>query len=215
MSKKKSAIIDNDPLSWLSAEGNVDDDSGIEPEISEEVCDERKPVKEEFKAKAVSDAVPVENTAASDMDIKNTVEMKEIHDEAVNNENLAESDACNLEENQNLSSSEDAPVTEKINEEDVAMAASNEEIIVLEEDVSIVQVAGLKEAWLPYLDSGKDIKIDASAVEDVDTAGLQLLLSFVKTASESGRSVSWQSPSEALIQAVQETSLKDPLGIKL
>ena len=95
------------------------------------------------------------------------------------------------------------------------MATSNNEKIVLEEDVSIVQAAVLKEAWLPVLDSGKNINIDASAVEDIDTAGLQLLLSLVKTAKETGRSVTWESPSETVINAVKETSLRDALGIQL
>lgn len=254
MSKKKSTIMDDDPLAWLRDEPSDDavDDINIEAQVQDEPLESAP---EEIVAKEVSvedkqesDSHIVEQIAEqidekagseesesdeSDIEqsfIKEKAEGADSNEEClvaateieteVDIEKEMESQTCSSEESQVTASEEDKPVAESSllsenNEEDVAMATSNSEKIILEEDVSIVQVAVLKEAWLPMLDSGKDIDINASAVEDIDTAGLQLLLSLVKTAKDSGRSVTWESPSEAVINAVKETSLRDALGIQI
>jgi len=199
----------------VSVEDKQESDSHIAEQISEQTCSEesesdesdieQRSIKEKMEA---ADSYEEGLLAATEIDAEGDIEME------------MESQTCSGEELQvtaseeNVQAKESSPLSEN-NEEDVAMATSNSEKIVLEEDVSIVQVAILKEAWLPVLDSGKDIDINASAVEDIDTAGLQLLLSLVKTAKDSGRTVTWESPSEAVINAVKETSLRDALGIQI
>ncbi len=87
------------------------------------------------------------------------------------------------------------------------------EHLVLGDDISIIHVAELKQDWLALIDSNKNITIEAQQVEDIDTAGLQLLLSFVKTVKLAGREIHWTAPSDTLMQAVTETALKDVMGI--
>jgi len=219
VSKKKSTIIDDDPLAWLKDDADVTN-SELETQALDAAVD-----------KEVVEIINVEESGESNVqenkqDSINQVSVKEMATYADSNGEAAQTSVeIEIETQSPGSAAEKTQATDVIeegetqlsenNEEDVAMATSNSEKIVLEEDVSIVQVAVLKEAWLPVLDSGKDINIDASAVEDIDTAGLQLLLSLVKTAKDSGRSVTWQEPSEAVINAVKETSLRDALGIQL
>lgn len=234
MSKKKSTIMDDDPLAWLKNESTVEDsevevqalDAVVEQTPVESIATE-VPIESKQESNKKSDSKAEESHSDEASAEQNLVKEKTIDADsneevmlvsaAIDSETEAETESQNAG-NENLQVSvieKDAQQLSENNEEDVAMATSNSEKIVLEEDVSIVQVAILKEAWLPVLDSGKDITIDASAVEDIDTAGLQLLLSLVKTAKDSGRSVTWDGPSEAVINAVKETSLRDALGIQL
>ena len=229
MSKKKSAIIDDDPLAWLKNEDITNEITAIETsaetsEIStqsgnvateshvENNTDEDNIEQSFIKGKTV-EADSNEETLLAETEIEIETEIEADIQTDTNIE--TERQDINSEALQTSGSEKYTSAFSENNEEDVAMATSNNEKIVLEEDVSIVQAAVLKEAWLPVLDSGKNINIDASAVEDIDTAGLQLLLSLVKTAKETGRSVTWESPSETVINAVKETSLKDALGIQL
>ena len=240
MSKKKSTIMDDDPLAWLKDESTVDD-SEVETQALDAVVEQMPvesiaaevPIESKKESNEESDSKAEENNSDEASVEQNLVKENAVDadsneevllvDAAIDSETDIESDTEAETESQNSDSEElqasviekDARQLSENNEEDVAMATSNSEKIVLEEDVGIAQVAILKEAWLPVLDSGKDITIDASAVEDIDTAGLQLLLSLVKTAKDSGRSVTWERPSETVINAVKETSLRDALGIQL
>lgn len=63
--------------------------------------------------------------------------------------------------------------------------------------------------------SGQEVPIvlDASQLERIDGAGLQLVTAFFQEAIESGLSVSWRNPSEALIYAADLTGLKEVLQL--
>ena len=58
-----------------------------------------------------------------------------------------------------------------------------------------------------------DVRIDGSAVERIDTAGLQLLLSFVRHQSGRGKAVKWTSASPELLRGSQVLGLGDLLGL--
>jgi phospholipid transport system transporter-binding protein len=54
---------------------------------------------------------------------------------------------------------------------------------------------------------GGEVLVDGSAVERVDTAGLQLLVAFVQHQTAQGRKVSWTSASDALGRAANRLGL--------
>lgn len=58
-----------------------------------------------------------------------------------------------------------------------------------------------------------DVRIDGSAVERIDTAGLQLLLAFVRHQSGRGKSVRWTAASPELLRGSQVLGLGDLLGL--
>ena len=58
-----------------------------------------------------------------------------------------------------------------------------------------------------------DVRIDGSAVERIDTAGLQLLLSFVRHQASRGKSVRWTAASPELLRGSQVLGLGDLLGL--
>lgn len=57
------------------------------------------------------------------------------------------------------------------------------------------------------------IVLDASQLERIDGAGLQLITAFFQEAAESGLSVSWKNPTDALINAADLTDLKEVLQL--
>ena len=63
------------------------------------------------------------------------------------------------------------------------------------------------------LESKQDITIDASTVEMLDTAILQLLLAFVIKAKAQNREVLWIKPSEEMISRVTTLNLQAGLGL--
>ena len=63
------------------------------------------------------------------------------------------------------------------------------------------------------LESKQDITIDASAVEMLDTAILQLLLAFVNKIRSQNREVVWIKPSEEMINRATTLNLQAGLGL--
>ena len=59
----------------------------------------------------------------------------------------------------------------------------------------------------------QDITIDASAVEMLDTAILQLLLAFVNKIKAQNRVVVWSKPSEEMINRATTLNLQAGLGL--
>jgi anti-anti-sigma regulatory factor len=64
--------------------------------------------------------------------------------------------------------------------------------------VTIVQAAALHRLLLARLAGGGSIVIDGAAVEEIDTAVLQLLASLWRTGTERGVACSWDGVSDAL-----------------
>ena len=85
--------------------------------------------------------------------------------------------------------------------------------IKLQSELNIRQVAELKELLSNAL-SADDIVLDASNVDMVDAAGLQLLLAFIQQARLKNTTVQWGELSESFLKAVKLMGLADGLGLK-
>jgi phospholipid transport system transporter-binding protein len=94
-----------------------------------------------------------------------------------------------------------------MNAEAAERAAEASVMVVLPARFTIVEVANIKHKLEAALDSGKSIQLDASRVERVDTAALQLLLAFWRVAPDEGVGITWLSPTPPLISAARELGL--------
>jgi len=87
--------------------------------------------------------------------------------------------------------------------------------LVLPAEMSIYNVAELRAQWLAWLDAapaeGPDC-VDASAVAEVDAAGLQLLLSLAAALERRRRSLQLLQPSTALQGACQALGMQSLLA---
>jgi len=84
--------------------------------------------------------------------------------------------------------------------------------IKLQSELNIRQVAELKEQLNNAL-SADDIVLDASAIEVVDAAGLQLLLAFIQQARLKNITIKWGDLSDGFLNAVKLMGLSDGLGL--
>jgi len=62
-----------------------------------------------------------------------------------------------------------------------------------------------------FNDSADEVTIEASAVETIDTAGLQTLLILIKTALENDKSVLWSGTPDILKTSATKIGLSDAL----
>jgi anti-anti-sigma factor len=85
--------------------------------------------------------------------------------------------------------------------------------IKLHSQLSIQVVSELKDELTKAIDAGGDIKLDASSVETIDAAGLQILVSFVQHAALKKCDLEWCNVSDAFMDAVQLMGLKDALHV--
>ncbi len=89
---------------------------------------------------------------------------------------------------------------------------SEECVIELPEQFTIASVMMISEKMFEAMKSETDIvKIDGSKVERADTAAIQLLCSFAKTANESHIQLGYEKPSEALRNSIDMLGLGDSL----
>lgn len=85
-----------------------------------------------------------------------------------------------------------------------AMAATtNPSDIVLPATCGLREVGALKDGLLPHLDSEQVVAVDAAAVERIDTAALQVLVSFVRERHAQARKIEWRGLNEAFLEAVR------------
>lgn len=87
------------------------------------------------------------------------------------------------------------------------------ESIVLEAVQTIQNVTALHERFLHLLDGANVIEIDASAITQIDTATLQLLLVLKQTALKMDKQVAIDFPSEKFIEAAQLLGLAEMLDV--
>lgn len=80
---------------------------------------------------------------------------------------------------------------------------ASENIVTLSGTVDISKVENLLRDFKQAAELGSPVKIDASAVERIDTAGLQLLYSFQKTMSDQQGELSIDDPSEAFMDCAR------------
>ena len=58
-----------------------------------------------------------------------------------------------------------------------------------------------------------DVKLNGKMIETIDTTALQLLMAFIRQVHSGGHTVSWQSPSDALLKAATQTGLITDLAL--
>ncbi|MEE9493870.1 MAG: STAS domain-containing protein [Gammaproteobacteria bacterium] len=84
----------------------------------------------------------------------------------------------------------------------------------LEKELTIACADSLRQQLQKLADNDdKEISIDGSAVERIDTAVLQLFVSFSKLLSGQERQLAWQDPSESLVESAEQIGLRNMLNI--
>ena len=85
--------------------------------------------------------------------------------------------------------------------------------IALPEECVIASAAELQSQLLKRLGDKASVRIDASAVQRVDSAALQVLAAFARDRRAEGRGVEWVSVPDSLTDAASLLSLTDALGL--
>ena len=85
--------------------------------------------------------------------------------------------------------------------------------VVLECSHSIRTITALRETLAQVHGEASAVVVDASKVESIDTAALQLLVAFAKSRREQSRAVDWQKPSSVFCETATLLNLNEPLGI--
>jgi phospholipid transport system transporter-binding protein len=91
---------------------------------------------------------------------------------------------------------------------------ADETQLVFEPVLDIVGARNLYGKLNSVLAHAKPVALDASRVERVDTAALQLLAAFCRTAREAGLALRWRDASPALREAAAMLGLHDALGTR-
>lgn len=86
--------------------------------------------------------------------------------------------------------------------------------VSLNSTLTIRDVAELMDELNQIDDTHNEIIFESELLERVDTAALQLLLGFYLFATDAGKKVIWNKPSEALCHAIEILGLKKFFNIK-
>ena len=86
-------------------------------------------------------------------------------------------------------------------------------VIELDNVVDIASVSNLYKKLLAASISDAPIILQASSIERIDTAGLQLLAGFIRELDSSNHSFTWENPSEKFSRAVHYLGLEKPLQL--
>jgi ABC-type transporter Mla MlaB component len=84
--------------------------------------------------------------------------------------------------------------------------------VVFEPQLDVAQTRGLYRELDSALTTRKPLALDASHVERIDTAALQLLAAFCCAARDAGVAVRWRGASKALRSAAAFLDLRQTLG---
>lgn len=97
----------------------------------------------------------------------------------------------------------------------VAGAASDGTAVLnLDSSLTVAEAAELKEILLAHVRSMTPLCIDASDVETIDTAGLQLIAALYKAAAAKGLQVTLQAPSDRFADAASRIGLGTLFGLR-
>ncbi len=78
-------------------------------------------------------------------------------------------------------------------------------LLDLPADLTVPEVGRVKKEWEMLVAESEHIVVDASNVEQIDTAGIQLLLAYIKECQPSGGRISFDPPPSETFLAVAET----------
>lgn len=86
-------------------------------------------------------------------------------------------------------------------------------LIQLPENLTIHHIEGhFNDLNQKFNDMGDEIVIEATALETIDTSGLQALAVLVKSAQNSGKKISWQDTPEVLTSSAKKIGLEQELA---
>ena len=87
-------------------------------------------------------------------------------------------------------------------------------IITLPKTLTIQSVsADHKDLSERIIDIEAPVQLDAGTIEEIDTAGMQLLLALISELNTQSLKVEWQSPSEVLIQTAAILGMSEALAL--
>ena len=95
----------------------------------------------------------------------------------------------------------------------VAAASGEIQTIDCGSALGIAQVAELRARLVAALNQGTPVVLRAGAVEQVETAALQLLLAYWQDAGGRGIPVRWEAPSQSLQQSACLLGISAHLGL--
>lgn len=98
-------------------------------------------------------------------------------------------------------------------EQPKAGAEEKQSRLVLESSLVINKASEVYDALKKLSASGDAVEIDASKVETIDSAILQLLLAFVLSLKDRRINLSWHKPSEGMLYKASVLGLTGPLGL--
>jgi anti-anti-sigma factor len=91
--------------------------------------------------------------------------------------------------------------------------ADNTASISCGEALTIANAANLHEQLQKALAKNSTIELEASTVEKVDTAGLQVIVALSRELEKSGGNIVWKNPSEKVVHAVSTLGLNPFLAM--
>ncbi|NOZ53390.1 MAG: STAS domain-containing protein [Gammaproteobacteria bacterium] len=100
-----------------------------------------------------------------------------------------------------------------INQNDAALSAVNPITVNCGESIDISVVMAWREKLLEILSAKSAVLLEANSVEKFDTAGLQVMVAFIKDAKVQGLSVQWLNPSDVIRRAATLTDLTTALEL--
>ncbi len=91
--------------------------------------------------------------------------------------------------------------------------ASKAHVIELSSVQAISKIAEQHKQWMEILNLESAIKIDASQVTSIDAASLQLIYALWREANKLDIEISWQGPSDALLDAARLLGMESSLQL--
>jgi anti-anti-sigma factor len=84
--------------------------------------------------------------------------------------------------------------------------------LTIENDLTIFTVIDKKSSLLAFLNTGSDLEVDLSQVEEIDTAGLQVLILIKREAAKTGKSLRFVMHSKPVLDIIELANLTTTFG---
>lgn len=84
--------------------------------------------------------------------------------------------------------------------------------LTIENDLTIFTVTEKKTSLLAFVNSGSELELDLSQVEEIDTAGLQLLILIKREAAKAGKSLRFVMHSKPVLEIIELANLTTAFG---
>lgn len=84
--------------------------------------------------------------------------------------------------------------------------------LTIENDLTIFTVIDKKTSLLAFLNTGSDLEVDLSQVEEIDTAGLQVLILIKREAAKTGKSLRFVLHSKPVLDIIELANLTTTFG---